>query len=246
MSGKGKAPMPPSTNPIASSVTELSGDAGPSGVQQGDPALEDPEVLQALQTLNEFAEMTFDEPTLVDLNIPGVAAQAIDAFHTGNLPREQLLDLITGINKRLLEVAVRASTAQNLGMLIAADGAEQVDMGAATVPANRTVGREDAGSQLGPAKRIANWIINRSQICGVPVPPEVIVAAQTFLDRWPETFQPGHPGKGTAACWICGQQIKDGDFSEIEHVLGMRPSAYRFTALCTPTTLEFGGLTQDG
>lgn len=256
MSGKGKAPMPPSTNPVATSVAEPSGDtgpsgnAGPSGLQQGDPAVTDPEVAEALQTLNTFATMTFDEGQPGLAGIPGVATAAIGRFQDGALSREELLNLITNINKRLLEFAApsaeSAETAQNIAMLLAADGAAAVDMATATVAANRTVGREDARGQLGPAKRIANWIKYRSQICGVPVPSEVMVAAETFLDRWPETFQPGHPGKGTAACWICGQQIKDGDHSEIEHVLGMRPSAYRFTALCTPTTLEFGGLTQDG
>lgn len=134
----------------------------------------------------------------------------------------------------------------NLQMIIDAGNAFRIDMERATVAANRTIGREDASTQLNPARRIANWIIYRSQICGVDIPAVVRMAAQTFLDRWPETFKSGHPGKGTATCWICGQQIKDGDYSEIEHVLGMRPSAYRFTALCTPTTLTSAGLPLNG
>jgi len=133
----------------------------------------------------------------------------------------------------------------SLERLIAATRAH-VPIETTTPAANRTVGRESARAQLLPAKRIAYWIVNRSIKCGASISKEVITAATKFLERWPESFEPGHSSKGNATCWICGFGIEDGNSSEIEHVLGMRPSTYRFTALCTPETLEFGGLTPEG
>lgn len=272
MSGNGKGKMPitnyylsqlnTSTNP---SITDQ---AGPSSQADQPMEFEYPDTHDAsiiytpddiksvMYLLAKLAEANFSDSYLVE-SVSKRAQQAILEFNAGEASGEDLVEVMESIKEDHPEIfseieqdikgiGDKETVAPGLGLLVKAGDSHLVDMGVATVAANRTVGREDASGQLNPAKRIANWIIHRSQICGSPIPSEVITASQTFLDRWPDTFIPGHPGRGTATCWICGQPIKHGDHSEIEHVLGMRPSAYRFTALCTPTTLEFGGLTQYG
>ena len=143
---------------------------------------------------------------------------------------------------------VNRQFASVVGSLIAADSA-LVDVNRTTPLASQTIGRKNTESQLNAAKRIAGWICSQGSKCVPPLDKKVITAASIFLNRWPVGFRTGRPSsytdpsiKGSAKCWICGEPITEKQDSDIEHILGMRLSAYGFTALCTAETLSFGNL----
>ena len=117
-----------------------------------------------------------------------------------------------------------------------------------TQTSDNTIGRhQSASAQLSPAIKLAHWIINRSDLCTEkPIPEIVKKAARSLLERWDGSLlnkSGQHSGSGT--CWICGFKIQNGNYWQIEHILGMRPSAWSSTALCDYITLMQGGLTQN-
>lgn len=116
-----------------------------------------------------------------------------------------------------------------------------------------TEGRGDAKTQLRPTYRLAQWILNHSKSCQPPLRQQIVHAAKRFLERWsPIDPVPANKGlietlsknqhSGYGKCWICGQPIQPGDCWEIEHILGMRPSASMFTPLATSATFKSLGL----